>query len=406
MIKIICNLILLTFVAAVSAAFAQKSVKTPPKKVLTVQGDTNINQPPPPPSAPLIYKAPGASDLKDFVSEDKTFQATFPGVLKITKQEIENGFVTSYRVYRFGSNSIVNALDFNVDLEQRKEKIVENIKNSFLKLPKTTIEAERDFQIDGKTGKEFDVLQDFKYQRVRILVVGARVYEIKSDATNWHIIGDATKKQFFAETERFFNSFKHLKSPEKVVLPTPEGFLGEVKNTTYTNSFFNFSFDFPKDWYRLDDAEIKAVKNAGLDALKTEREKTNKAFEEATQKEVVIIALAQGDLGSGKGANIGVGVLKQPNRQVPAEQVIVLTRDFLLTNPKIKLIEDVRTFNLNGTRFSTMTLETNVNNLIFNQKLFTTMRKGYSVTFVLTYRDSEELKALENIFESLKFGAK
>ncbi len=166
-------------------------------------------------------------------------------------------------------------------------------------------------------------------------MVGARVYEIRNTVTNWHIIGDATKKQFFTETERFFNSFKHLKSPEKLGLPAPEGFLGEVKNTTYTNAFFNFSFDFPKDWYRLDDAKIKAGINAGRDALKTEREKTNKAFEEAAQKEVVLIALAQGNLGSGKGANINVGVLKQPNSQVFAEQVIVLTKNFLLTIRKL-----------------------------------------------------------------------
>ena len=405
MIKIFCNLILLTFVITVITAFAQKPVKSPRKEILTVQGDTNRPLQPPPP-APLIYKAPNTSDLKDFVSEDKTFQATFPGTPKITKQEVENGFVTSYRVYRYGSNSIVNVLDYNSDLENYKEKIFENIKNSFIKSPKTTIQAERDFQFKEKTGKEFDVLQDFNYQRVRLLVVGTRVYELISDATNWHIIGEVTKKQFFAETERFFNSFEHLKSPEKVVPPAPEGFLGEVKDTTYRNAFFNFSFDFPGDWYRLGEAEMSAAKKGGLEILKTEREKTNHAFAEATQKEVALFALSQGKFGSQKSANLVIGVLKQSNSQIDSMEVLRVSKNFLLTNPKITLFEDVQRTQLNGTEFSTVTLKTTVGSESINQKIFTTMRKGYSVTFVLTYKTSEELKSLEKFFGSLRFTVK
>ncbi len=404
--KLFRHLILLIIITGVNTVFAQKEGKKTPRKVITVQGDSNRSAPPPPPPAPLIYKAPEKSDFKDFVSEDGTFQITFPGVPKLTKQELENGILTNYRVYRQGSNSIVNTIDFIFDVETNKEKIYENYKINLLKTPKTTVEAERDFQIEGKTGKEFDVRLDFYYQKIRIFVVGTRVYEIKSDATNWHIINDATKKQFFSETDRFFNSFKSLKTPEKVVLAAPESFLGEAKDGFYKNTFFNFSFNFPKEWYLLNEAETNTAKIMGLDALKTEREKVNRAFAEATQKETLIFGIRRGIPGSGENSNLLIGVLKQPSKEATAEAVAITTRNFFLTNPKIKLAEDVRIIRSNGTTFATFTIETGFDAGKVNQKIFITIRESYSVSFVLTYLNSEELKALLKITESIKFDEK
>jgi hypothetical protein len=169
--------------------------------------------PPPPPPPPLIYKAPGKSDFKEFISEEKNFQIVFPGAPKITKQESENGTVTSYQVYREGSNSIVGITEFKYDLEKNRERIYEIMKAAFLKSPKTKIESEKDIQLNGLPGKEFNLLSDFQYQRTRIFIVGERIYEIRNDVTNWHILTKYNKEKvddFNNETERFFNSFKFL----------------------------------------------------------------------------------------------------------------------------------------------------------------------------------------------------
>lgn len=394
--KIFHILVLLVTVATVNTVFAQNKVKTPSRRTVIVQGNKNV-----PPPAPLIYKAPEKSELKEFVSEDKTFQITFPGVPKITRQKVENGTLATYLVYRQGSNSIVNVADFDIDIENGREEIYASIKNDFLKTPKTTIKAEKDIEINGESGKEFDVLQDYQYQKIRILIIGTRLYEIKSDVTNWHIIGDSTKKQFFSETERFFNSFSHIKLPEKAVLQVPEGFLGAATTTSYKNTFFNFALDFPKDWYHFNEKEIEAGREGGLELLKTGKERTNKAFEEATRKETLIFAIAQRNTGIEKGSNLAIGVLKLPNNQITAETLLLNSKNVFLTNPKIKLVKDVEKLDINGTRFSTITIETNLDDDIINQKILTTIRKGYSITFVLTYFNSDGLKSLEKIVESL-----
>jgi len=164
----------------------------------------------PPPPAPLIYKSPEKDSLKEFVPEDRTFQIVFPGVPKSNRLQSEGGTVTTYGLYRQGSNSIVGITEFKSDTKKDQEKIYEIIRNHLLKFPKTTIKSEKDVQIDGKSGREFSVLSDYQFHITRVLLIGNKMYELRNDVTNWHIIGDETKQEFFNETERFFNSFKLL----------------------------------------------------------------------------------------------------------------------------------------------------------------------------------------------------
>lgn len=361
---------------------------------------------PPPPPAPLIYKAPDEKDLKEFISADKTFQVTFPGVPQVSRQEIPNGVVTSYRVYREGANSIVNTIDYDFELENSREKIYESVRANLLKIPKSKIEAEREINIGGSKAIEFDVLQDYQFQKIRIVIVGKRIYEVKNDVTNWHILSKYNVNktvEFRDETERFFASFKSLKSPESIPVPIPKDFLGAVTDTGYKNTFFNFSIDIPKGWTRLDESEIDASKKVGLEMLKTEQEKTNKAFEDATQKEVVVFLIAQKNERLDKGANLGIGVLRQSDSRINSEMVGIATKNFFLTNSKFKLLKDVRKIVFGGAVFSTFTLknETYENNL--EQIFYITIRKGYSVTFVLTYLNSEGQQSLETIMKSLTF---
>jgi hypothetical protein len=182
-----------------------------------------LAQAPPPPPAPLIYKAPEKSELKEFLSDDSKFQVTFPGEPKITKQEFENGFIITYRVYRQGSNSIVSVIEYKNNVEDKREEIIEHYKNTIFNIPNKVysstfpppkITEEKDFQLEGIKGKEFAFESNMQFTKVRLLFVGKKVYEIKSDVTNWHILTKHVKDKvadFEQETKRFFDSFKFLK---------------------------------------------------------------------------------------------------------------------------------------------------------------------------------------------------
>jgi len=404
MYKIFYNLILLVSIVFIHSTSAQNKEKSTPKTVLTILGDKNV-----PPPAPLIYRAPEKSELKEFTSEDTAFQITFPGVPKTSEQEISNGNVTNYRVYRQGSNSIVNTIDYNFELESNMEKIYETVKANLLKVPKSTVEAEKDIKVDGKVGKEFNVLQDYQFQKIRILIVGKRIYEIRSDVTNWHILSKYNKEKvvdFENETERFFSSFKLNKSLEINVSGVPKDFIGVATESSYKNTFFNFSFDYPKDWHRLGEEEIAGNIKSVAEIYRKLDERNNKAFQESLQNEVVIFAVSQRNETIGKGSNLSIGVIKQPDSQATSRDIALATKKLVLLNPKSRVAKDIEKIQINGTPLSTATFQTENNGQLINQKIVVIIRKGYSVAFVMTYRNEEGLNSLEKIIETLKFSPK
>jgi len=382
--KVFLNILLLLNCAAVSV-FAQKTM--------------------PPPRA-LIYSAPDTKELSEFTSTENNFKAVFPGKPKVIKQDSEEVSVTVFRVYRQGSNSVLNVYEFKNDLEQIKENVYQMIKTTLLKTPDAKIEAERDVQTNGIGAKEFDVLHDLQFQRNRVLIVGNRVYELKNDVTNWHIISKYNKEKaadFERETSRFFESFKLLVLPKPEIIPTPDEFLGVLDNNTYRNDFFGFEVALPEDWHQYDPEEIEAVKKIGLESFKTNKEKFDKAFADAAKKEMIVLAVANTKNSGGRGINLMLGITRQPSLSISSEQVLIASKKFFLNNAKIKLLKDVQTLDIAGQQFSTISFEISLGGRTVFQKLLTTMRRGYALSFVMTYLDDSDLRSLEKVVNTIKF---
>jgi hypothetical protein len=164
-----------------------------------------------PPPAPLIYKAPHPSDLRKFTSTDRTFSAEFPNEPKVEVKDLGAASVRIYKVYRSGSNSSVSVTEYKEDLPVSADEAFRVIRQGILTEPRSLMDAESDFELNGVNGKEYRINLDLRYRIVRIFIVGRRVFEIQSDVTNWHIISDEVKDSWRKETDRFFSSFKILK---------------------------------------------------------------------------------------------------------------------------------------------------------------------------------------------------
>ncbi|HEX8249222.1 MAG TPA: hypothetical protein VF599_13680 [Pyrinomonadaceae bacterium] len=173
------------------------------------------------PPPPLIYSAPSAAEIKEFVSKENNFSISFPGVPNTAAKKTEDSTENVFSVYRSGSNSTVSVWEFKNDVENRREEVLKRYRESILYAPflssgdklKPSITSENDIQIGKYKGKEFAYKADLKFTRVRLLFAGKRIYKIKTDVTNWHILTEYYKEKvsdFGKETDRFFNSFKFL----------------------------------------------------------------------------------------------------------------------------------------------------------------------------------------------------
>lgn len=169
-------------------------------------GISQAPPPPPPPPPPLIYEPPSTSDFVDFMADDGFFTVTFPGepTKKVEKQG--QATMTSYRVYRKGSNSIVGTTSLAADMTGNSDQLFSAIREAIGQRQRTKIVAERDIELRGFIGREFEVDYGLRYGIIRIYLSGAKVIEIQCDVTNWSLLSDKVKSEWRTEANRFFSS--------------------------------------------------------------------------------------------------------------------------------------------------------------------------------------------------------
>lgn len=183
----------------------------------------------------------------------------------------------------------------------------------------------------------------------------------------------------------------------------PTDFLGTTGEDVYRNGFFGFSMRFPKSWSPLSREQITQSLDIGQDILKTQDEKNSQAIEAAVQREVLVLVITEKTKAVENTASLSIGVRKQAGAQITSEMVIDATKKLLLGNLSIKLVKDTQKVKLGGETFSNIELQNNWKGEYIYQKLYTTIRKGHSLTFVMTYKKTESLQAMENIMQSLSF---
>ncbi len=353
--------------------------------------DTYGQDPPP----PLIYVAPHKSEFKEFISKDNSFQITFAGVPKIEEQELANNILyKSYKVYRKGSNSTINTLDYPSELDNR-DQIYKLFKAEYLKPPKTKLESESNLKLDGIDGIELNFSQDLKYLKVVILVYESRIYIFECDVTNWHILSDEKKRDFFNESSRFLNSFK-LIIVDKVVVQDLDTFIGSTIENEYKNNFFGFSLQYPQGWQYKNKEEIKKTIETGIELLKTDNDKNNEELLSSIKQEIILFSTSN----IKKDRNFGIGVVKQPNQNILSKTIALKTKDIFLGNDNVKLAEDLEEININGVNYSTFSV---ISFDKIKSKIYLTMKRGYSISFVLTFINEEGKNDLELVMKTVKF---
>ena len=168
-----------------------------------------------PPPPPLIYAPPAAADIQTFSSSDKSFTASFPGKPEVEEKMMGNAKVSSIRVYRKGSNSVIGITDFMRDISANSEQVFKMVRERMVAKGDAKIVSEKDVKLDTYAGKEFVIDSGMVHRISRVFVVRERIYEIYIDVTNWQILTDHNPKvvsEFDKEATRFLDSFQLAKT--------------------------------------------------------------------------------------------------------------------------------------------------------------------------------------------------
>jgi hypothetical protein len=164
------------------------------------------------PPSPVLYSAPAASEIQTFTAPDKSFSASFPGKPEVEEKMMGNAKVSSFRVYRKGSNTVIGITDFMRDISGNPERVFKMVRDRMLLKPDSKIASEKDIKLDSHAGKEFVIDSGYVHRISRVFIVRERIYEVYIDVTNWNILAPTVVSSFEKEATRFLDSFRLVQS--------------------------------------------------------------------------------------------------------------------------------------------------------------------------------------------------
>lgn len=181
-----------------------------------------------------------------------------------------------------------------------------------------------------------------------------------------------------------------------------ESFLGEFSGEKYTNDFFGFSLTPLPEMYVFSGDEREAYKKGGIKMFSKDLEKGRAAFEKAASQEVLLFSLTVTKPGPTGVSSLNIGVAEQP-AGVTAALVCDAAAEFFIRNPSYTLASKTRTLKRAGSDFAQVEFTFASGEHKLSLRYYATMRKGYSVTFVITHLSKNDLDSLEKVLDSLEF---
>ena len=179
-------------------------------------------------------------------------------------------------------------------------------------------------------------------------------------------------------------------------------FLGEASEGKYRNAFFGFALTLPPDMYVFSDQERAIYTKAGVAMFAKDIGKNRKAYEKAAQQEVLLFTLAVNKPALSGVSSLNIGVVKQPEGVTPADMCDTAA-NFFIRNPNYKLTSKTQTMKRAGKDFAKIELTAVYGAQTVALRYYAMMRKGYSVTFVITHLSKADLDSLEKVLDSLEF---
>lgn len=210
------------------------------------------------------------------------------------------------------------------------------------------------------------------------------------------------------------NTLKKVLVPLLLLLLTPmiawtqsasensDQFLGELLDGKYRNGFFNFSISVPPEMYVLSDQERSIYRKAGVEMFLKDVVKGRAAFEKSASQEVLIFSLAVAQPAANGVSSLNIGAVRQPEGTT-AIDICDDAAIFLVRNPNYTLTSKTKAIKRAGKDFARVGFEVVSGEQTLSLMYYATMRKGYSITFVITYLSKNDLDSLEKVLESLEF---
>ena len=176
----------------------------------------------------------------------------------------------------------------------------------------------------------------------------------------------------------------------------PANIKGTVQDGIYKNQVLGFEVRIPAGWYVASPEEQDAVLEAGQRDAKA-------AGVRVTNDDVINFVISKKPLGATENPVIGLGLNKQSSELITPKMIAEATKLQFLSIPSYSLSDDISYVTISNHQFATFNLAVDPKTSTQHVQSYITMVKNYSLAFVFTYMNSDDLKLMRDAMKTIKF---
>jgi hypothetical protein len=389
-LTLILTIALLTFFAPSALLLAQKS-KPKPK---------------PPPQA--AFFAAGEADEDGwtrYVSAEGKFNVLFPAEPERAAKTIESGFGKQPLItYTSTFNKIVYVvgfLDFKTPIndESSLRKMYDSWQEGVVSVyPNGELEA-TDTTYENRPARELTYVADLITIKAKAFFSKGKLFQMMT----MHFVegGDALLREVSVKNEKFFDSLRLDTMP---VVPTKNvSLVGEIRNTSYRNNFFNFTLTLPENWLVINQEDTNLMREGTRDRSSQQgRAEVSTSLNRTT----FLFNLSRTEIGSTDNASIiGAAETVPPVKATLPQLATAISLNFVRSGYTLE--GAIKYPKVDGVGFAVINMKkTSIYGAVIRQRLYITRAKGYLLEFVATYSKEDDIARFEEMMKTLKFTKK
>ena len=183
---------------------------------------------------------------------------------------------------------------------------------------------------------------------------------------------------------------------------------GTFAGSLYQNKYFDMTINIPSDWSIQDYEAKQQIVNTGQNILSGDDKNLQAILKASELQSVNLFMIFEHPLGTPVPFNLNIACVAERVEHMPG---ISTGKDYhfhvkkILESGKIDFSfpKEIYPENISGVDFDVMSIELTMPVMTVKQEYYSTIMKGYALSFIISFTDDEERNTLINILKTLTF---
>lgn len=182
---------------------------------------------------------------------------------------------------------------------------------------------------------------------------------------------------------------------------------GSLTESSYQSDFFDFTISFPSQWHALSGEDIREINETAMQVMAEDDPAFHREMQASADRTYYLAALFRDPIEAARGFNPNIVLTAEDiggERVRTGEDYMRMARQKLQNiGEALKLGDEIRTGSFGGKEFHALSGSMTIGGMRINQFYYATIINDHALVFTLSYSDSTQFAAMQNVLHSITF---